>query len=175
MTAGSAPMFTVGAETPMANVYGYSILLGAGAGLLVNSGYTVGGIKTTLRTGSGEDVQSVISMLNLSQLGSQLVALLIAGQVFQSLAMANLTGVLNGQGFSQQDIRGAIAGAKSTLFESLTSEMKGSAIDAIMDAIKNVYIISIVAGACAVVSSLLLKRERLFPTAVQDAANADEV
>jgi hypothetical protein len=53
MTVGGATMFTVTPDSHMANVYGFSILLGAGTGLVFQAGYTVGGVKTMLRTGSG--------------------------------------------------------------------------------------------------------------------------
>jgi len=123
MTTGSAAMFTVKPDTPMANVYGFRILLGAGTGMIFNAGYTVGGVKTMLRTGSCLDVQRVISMINLSQRGFQLGGLLIGGQIFQSLAMKNLTSVLNGLGFSRDDIRSAVAGTQSTLFASRESRL----------------------------------------------------
>lgn len=46
MTIGGATMLTVNADTSIANVYGYSILLGAGSGMTFQIGYTVGGVKT---------------------------------------------------------------------------------------------------------------------------------
>lgn len=165
MTVGSATMFTVDIDTSMANVYGYSILLGAGTGLVFQAAYTVGGVKTMLRTGSGLDVQRVISMLNLSQLGLQMGSLLIGGQIFQSLAMKNLTHALRGLGLSQQDLRRAIAGTQSTLFASLSPSMKKQAITAITNAMSRVYIISITAGAITVICAMLMKKERLFPAA----------
>jgi hypothetical protein len=165
MTVGGATMFTVTPDSHMANVYGFSILLGAGTGLVFQAGYTVGGVKTMLRTGSGLDVQRVISMLNLSQLGFQMGSLLIGGQIFQSLAMKNLTGVLQDLGFSQEDIRRAVAGTQSTLFASLSPTMKHQAITAITDAMSRVYIISIAAGAITVICAVLMKKEKLFPAA----------
>jgi hypothetical protein len=162
MTIGAAAMFTVSTDTPKASVYGFSILLGAGAGLTFQVGYSIGGLKTMMRTGSGLDVQYVISMLNISQIGFQLVSLLIAGQVFQSAAVKNLTRVLDGLGYSQKDIRSAVAGTQSTLFASLDESMKKKATAAITDAMSRVYIISIAAGAIVIISALLMKKERLF-------------
>lgn len=160
MTIGSATMFTVGTNTPKGNVYGYSILLGAGTGLTFNAGYTVGGVKTMMRTGSGLDVQRAISMLNLSQLGLQIGSLLIGGQIFQGVAMHNLTRVLHG--FSQKDIRSVIAGTQSSLFSSLSAPMKLEATAAITDAMSRVYIISMAASAIVIICAVLMKKERLF-------------
>lgn len=165
MLVGSATMYSIDIDTSMSNVYGYSVLLGAGTGLIFQAGYTVGGVKTMMRTGSGLDVQRVISMLNLSQLGFQMGSLLIGGQIFQSLAMKNLSRILNGQGFSQDDIRSAVAGTASTLFDSLSPDLKKAAISAIIDAISKVYIISIAASGITVVCAVFMKKERLFPKA----------
>ncbi|KAH8596288.1 major facilitator superfamily domain-containing protein [Bisporella sp. PMI_857] len=162
MAVGGATMYTVVPSTSMGKVYGYSIILGAGTGLIFQAGYTVGGVKTIMRTGSGLDVQRVISMLNLSQLGFQMGSLLIGGQIFQSVAMKNLTHVLRGQGFSQADIRRAIAGAQSTLFEKLSPEIKDQATAGITAAMSRVYIISIAAGAFTVICAAVMKKERLF-------------
>lgn len=158
-------MYTVDINTSMSNVYGYSVLLGAGTGLIFQAGYTVGGVKTMMRTGSGLDVQRVISMLNLSQLGFQMGSLLIGGQIFQEVAMKNLTHVLQGQGFSQTEIRSAVAGTASTIFDSLSPSMKTAAISAIITAISRVYIISIAASAITIICAAFMKKERLFPKA----------
>ncbi|KAK3624953.1 hypothetical protein LTR22_023776 [Elasticomyces elasticus] len=165
-TIGAATMFTVSVGTAKANIYGYSLLLGAGAGLTFQRAYTVGSVRIMMKTGSGLDVQRVISMLNLSQLGFSLVSLLIGGQIFQSVAKRNLTYVLHGLGFSQAEIGSAIAGTQSTLFASLSPVLKEQATVAITDAISRVYIVSMSAGAIVVVSALLMQKEKLFaPTA----------
>ncbi|KAI9738027.1 MAG: hypothetical protein M1818_005455 [Claussenomyces sp. TS43310] len=57
MSVGGATMFTVGTDSRMANIYGYSIILGAGTGMTFQVAYTVGGVRTMMRTGSGLDVQ----------------------------------------------------------------------------------------------------------------------
>jgi hypothetical protein len=76
--------------------------------------------------------------------------------------MKNLTHVLRGQGFSQADIRRAIAGAQSTLFEKLSPEIKDQATAGITAAMSRVYIISIAAGAFTVICAAVMKKERLF-------------
>lgn len=155
-------MFTVDTGTPVANVYGYSIILGAGTGLVFNLGFTVSGVTIMTETGSGLDLQRVISMQNLSQLGFQTLSLLIGGQIFQSLAMRNLKQALGGLGFSQQDIRNAITGTRSALFSHLSPAVQEDAIAAITNAMSRVYILSIAAGAIMTISALLMKKEKLF-------------
>ncbi|OKL64257.1 hypothetical protein UA08_00397 [Talaromyces atroroseus] len=163
MTVGSATMYTVNPNTSIANVYGYTIMLGAGTGLVFNLGFTVASITIMAQTGSDLDVQRVSSMQNLSQLGFQTVSLLIGGQIFQSFSMKNLTHVLNGQGFSQEDIRSVIMGTQSALFDSLNPSLQTQAIKAITDAISKVYILSIVSGAIMLIVVMVMPKGKLFP------------
>jgi hypothetical protein len=167
MAIGSATMFTVTPNTPIANVYGYSVILGAGTGLVFNLGFTISGVTIMAETGNGLDLQRVISMQNLSQLGFQTMSLLIGGQIFQSLSMKNLTHVLDGLGLSQAEIRSAIAGTRSAVFTRLSPSLQEEATMAITNAMSRVYILSIAASAITVICAMLMKKEKLFPTTDQ--------
>ncbi|CAG9948021.1 unnamed protein product [Clonostachys rosea f. rosea IK726] len=163
MTAGSVAMYTVNSDTLPQYVYGYSILLGAGTGFVFNLGFSIASIKMFQQTGSGLDVQRVSSMQNLSQLGWQLVSLLIGGQMMQELSFKNLTNVLDGMGFSEKEIRKAAAGTSSQLFDSLGAFLQKEAISAITDVISKIYILSIISGVAVIVAALFLPKEKLFP------------
>ncbi|CAH0055458.1 unnamed protein product [Clonostachys solani] len=163
MTAGSVAMYTVNSDTLPQYVYGYSILLGAGTGFVFNLGFSIASIKMFQQTGSGLDVQRVSSMQNLSQLGWQLISLLIGGQMMQELSYRNLAKVLDGMGFSEKEIRKAAAGTSSQLFDSLGASLQKEAINAITDAISKIYILSIISGVAVIVATLFLPKEKLFP------------
>jgi hypothetical protein len=64
-------------------------------------------------------------------------------------------------GFSEQDVRSAIAGSQSAVFESVSEEVRGRVIEAIVQAITKTYMLVVVAGAVALVSAMLIKMERL--------------
>lgn len=162
-------MYTVNTNTPTSHVYGYSILLGAGTGIVFNLGFTVASITMLQQTGSGLDVQRVSSMQNLSQLGWQLISLLIGGQMMQGLSFRNLSKVLNGLGFSEQEIRQATAGTSSQLFDSLSSSVQKQAIEAITDALSKVYILSIISGATMIVVVIFMPKGKLFPKSVENS------
>lgn len=172
MTIGSATMFTVTPETDVANVYGYSIILGAGTGLVFNLGFTVAGVTIMAETGNGLDLQRVISMQNLSQLGFQTLSLLIGGQIFQSLSFKNLSRALSGMGLSEAEIRSAVTGTRSAVFMRLSPEAQQDGISAITDALSQVYILSITAGAVTALCALLMKKEKLFTAGAQKMAIA---
>jgi len=162
MTSGSAAMLTVVPDTSMAKVYGYSTLLGAGTGLVMNLGFTVSGVTIMSETGSDLDLQRVISMQNLSQLGFQTISLLIGGQIFQSLSMKYLAQVLHGLGLSQADIRSAMVGTRSALMNRLSPEVQRDVIAAITSAMSKVYILSVAAGAITTLCAVLMKKDKLF-------------
>ncbi|KAH8645845.1 major facilitator superfamily domain-containing protein [Tricladium varicosporioides] len=162
MIIGGSLMYTVTINTPKANIYGFSVLLAVGAGLTFQAAYAIAGVKIAVKGGPIVDVQSAISIVNISQVGGTLLALLISGQVFQSYAFNNLSKVLNNQGFTEKDIHDAVAGAQSTIFEKMSPDLRVLATEAITKAIARVYIVSIAAGAIGLVAALAMKRERLF-------------
>ncbi|KAL3462712.1 major facilitator superfamily domain-containing protein [Aspergillus heterothallicus] len=144
-------------STPTAHIYGFSILMAVGTGLTMQLGYAVASLKV-----APSDIFSTINLQNIAQIGATVICLVIASQVFHSTAVRNLSNVLEGQGFSQTEIRNAVSGAQSALFQALEIELRDDAIRAITDAIQRAFIIPLVAGVVEVISSMLMSRERLF-------------
>jgi hypothetical protein len=107
-------------------------------------------------------VGDALSFQNISQIGGTVLALVIAGQVFQSTAVRNLSNVLVGQGFSDKDIHDAVAGAQSVLFGKLTGQLREAAVLAITSAMQKTFILVIVAGAVITVAGMGMRFERLF-------------
>jgi MFS family permease len=138
-------------------IYGISIVTAAGTGLTLQIGYTIASLKVT-----GEDVGNVISLQNLAQIGGTTCALVIAGQVFQSSAIRNLTRVLADLGFSSADIRNAVAGSQSKLFSELEGHTKEQALLAVTQAIQQSFILVIAAGGLLVGVGILMPMEQLF-------------
>ncbi|CAF9907816.1 MAG: hypothetical protein GOMPHAMPRED_005994 [Gomphillus americanus] len=156
-TAGGAALLTVTAETSKSAIYGYSVLVALGTGLTAQIGYTVATIEASKI--SGQAIVDAISLQNFSQIGSIVIALVVSGQIFQSLAFRNLSAVL--VGFTDEQIKSAVAGSSSPVFMSLTEDVRQQAIQAIISAMGDVYSLVIVAGALLVLSSLAMKRERI--------------
>ncbi|KAK3376404.1 major facilitator superfamily domain-containing protein [Lasiosphaeria ovina] len=159
---GALLMSFLDSATSIGKIYGFQIIIAVGTGLTIQLGYAV----ATL-TVKPEDIGNAITFQNMSQLGSTVLCLVIAGQVFQSAAVSNLTAALAGNGFAPQEITEAIAGAQSALFGELSGALRAAAIDAIVKAMQKSFILVIVAGAVMVVSSVLMKREKLFGDIVQ--------
>ena len=137
-------------------IYGITVITALGAGLTLQIGYAVATLKAPKHVGDA------LSFQNVAQIGGTVISLVIAGQVFQSTAVKNLTLALAGTGYSEAEIQSVVAGAQSTLFEELSGELKLAAIAAITEAMQKAFLLVCVGGAVVTVAGLLMKREKLF-------------
>jgi hypothetical protein len=154
---GGALMYTVKASTSTSAIYGYTVLIAIGAGLSAQTAYSVAPAKV-----QPHQVPAAIGFINVAQIGGNVIALTVSGTVFQNIAASDLGKVLYPLGFNSSDVQGAIAGSQSTLFEHLPAAVKSNAIEAIVQAIDKTYTLVITAGALALVTSVFLRREKLF-------------
>jgi hypothetical protein len=154
---GGALMYTVKATTSTSAIYGYTVLIAIGAGLGAQTAYSVAPAKV-----QPHQVPAAIGFINVAQIGGIVIALTVSGTVFQNIAAIDLGKILYPLGFTSSDVQAAIAGSQSTLFEQLPAAVKGNAIEAIVQAIDKTYALAITAGAFALVSSVFLRREKLF-------------
>jgi MFS family permease len=154
---GSLMVVYLKPSTPISVIYGLSIINAVGTGLTTQLGYAVASLIV-----EPKEVGDAISLQNFSQLGANLISLVIAGQVFQSVAVKNLEKVLVGTNFSHQDIVNAVSGTQSTLFQQISSELHGEATNAITQAIQKALILLPVGGGVLLLAALFMKREKLF-------------
>ncbi|KAK8064391.1 MFS general substrate transporter [Apiospora phragmitis] len=148
--------------TSTATIYGLTVLLAVGAGLSMTMGYTIATLTLEAR-----HVAAGLNLQNVAQLGGQVIALGVAGQIYQSTGLRNLNAALAGQGVSSEEIRGAMAGTQSALFDRLEEgPLRERAIVAITDAMQMTMVLVPVSGAVLVLAALCMKRERLFADAV---------
>ncbi|KAF2853351.1 MFS general substrate transporter [Plenodomus tracheiphilus IPT5] len=158
LVAGGGPLMVyLDPKASTATIYGLTILVAVGTGLSMTLGYTVATLTT-----KPEDVGPALKMQNISQIGGQVIALAFAGQIYQSTAIKNLKAVLAGNGYTDMEIRGAVAGSQSALLEELSEEMRGRAIEAITHAMQMTFVLVPVAGAVMLFAAVCMKREKLF-------------
>jgi MFS family permease len=156
MTIGGVLMHTVDASTKTGAVYGYEVLVAIGAGLALQVAYSVAVIEV-----KPEEIFGATGVMNVSQIGSAAIALSLANIVFQNVGFIKLRDALAGRGFSAEELRGALAGAKSTILAGDDPNVQKLAIDAIVDTMGVIWILVIVAGAVSIVSGAFMKREKL--------------
>ncbi|KAF2493034.1 MFS general substrate transporter [Lophium mytilinum] len=157
---GGALMYTtVDAGTPNGRIYGYSVLLAVGGGLAAQGTYSIAAAIV-----EPHRVADSIGYINTAQIGGTTLALTITSSVFQNVGFRRVSAALQGMDFTHADIRAALAGARSAVFERADARVKKIVVDGIVDAIADGYILVIVAGAVGLVTALCMKREKLFLT-----------
>jgi hypothetical protein len=157
MLIGGALMYTVKASTSTSAIYGYTVLIAIGSGISSQVAYSVASAKV-----QSQQVAAAIGFINVAQIGGIVIALTISGTVFQNIAFNALGKILYPLGFTASDVRGAIAGSRSALFEHVPADAEAMVIEAIVQAIDKTYALVITAGAFGLVTSVVLRRERLF-------------
>ncbi|PZC88276.1 hypothetical protein A1F95_11005 [Pyrenophora tritici-repentis] len=141
-------------------IYGLSFIVAVGTGLSMITRYTVATLTLKPDVGPGLKLQ------NVSQIGGQVIALAIAGQIYQSTAIKELKAALSGQGFTEAEIKSAVAGSQSALLHQLSGELRERAIEAIAHAMQMPFVTIPVAGVVMLFATFCMKREKLFSRAV---------
>ncbi|PYH91185.1 putative MFS drug efflux transporter [Aspergillus ellipticus CBS 707.79] len=151
----AALMFVVKTNTSASAIYGYTSLMALGVGAFNQAGYSVVQAKV-----KPSEIPWALGFMMVSQLGGIVIGLGTAGAIFVNEATDGLLKLL--PEIDPQVVKNAIAGTSSSLFDTLTSDEKTKALDVIVHAIDQVYILLIVAGAMGAILSVFLKREKLF-------------
>jgi hypothetical protein len=94
-----------------------------------------------------------ISFMMLAQLSGIALGLAISGAVFVNDAIANLTAVL--PNVSREQLQMAISGTSGEYLSSLSEELRSAATDAIVEALRKVFIPVYVAAAFSLVLSVM--------------------
>jgi hypothetical protein len=108
-----------------------------------------------------KEIFSVTSVMNVLQIRSATIALFLANIIFQNVRFIKLRDAFTGQGFSAEELRGALAGAKSIILASNNPNVQKLAINTIINTIDVIWILVIVVSAVSIVSSAFIKQEKL--------------
>ncbi|OOQ83528.1 putative polyketide synthase [Penicillium brasilianum] len=147
----SALMCTVNAHTSNSTVYGYTVLMGIGVGSYCQASYTVSQQLVPMT-----ELTNVIGLMSISQFLGILFFLAIMGTSYQNLVIEKIHSILPNA--SDTDVRQFIAGTSSSLSASLTSAQSADVVNAIVAAMRSVWILLAVAGGICVILSLFLGR-----------------
>lgn len=91
-----------------------------------------------------EDIGAGLRTQNLSQIGSQVYALVVSGQIYQSEVIQNILAALAGSGISQEVMEGAKASIRAPCFRLLDGELQERAIQAVIETVKTTYVLVLV-------------------------------
>ncbi|KAJ5191896.1 uncharacterized protein N7498_010881 [Penicillium cinerascens] len=149
-TIGGALMSIIDENSPNSRVYGYSALIGIGAGMFIQASFSVAQAKVSPSRAS--DASSFIA---LAQNLGIVLALAISGAVFQNKALDKLQSIL--PNLPQHALRGAISGSNSGVLKQIPAETRLKVLHAVVDAMSRTYYLVVTAGALTVVGSLFMK------------------
>ena len=164
LTIGGSLMYTVEVSSPMALITGASVVLGLGM-ITSQAGYAVGNLLVVPSRRS-----ELIQFLNISQGQSQLIGLVIASAVFQIRTFSGLKGLL-GDDYTDDEIRGAAAGARSEVLQNASEEVREESLGVIVESIGEAWILVIVAGALYTICSLGLTKTRFIKPKTEASAS----
>ncbi|KAK1574457.1 major facilitator superfamily domain-containing protein [Colletotrichum navitas] len=157
-------MYVVETDTSTSWVYGASAMLGAGVGTYTQAGFSISQASVP------EHMAAVASsLMALAQTSGINIALAVSNAVFLNRAETRLTEILP-DNVTEDQIHLAIAGVGTDFVTTLPPQMQQEVLEAIVEALNLPYILVITAGSVVLVSSLLMKRERLFMKAAAGGA-----
>jgi hypothetical protein len=141
---------TVDQNTSSSRVYGYSVLIGIGAGMFIQTSFSVAQAKVAKNRAS--DAGGYIA---LAQNLGIVLALAISGAVFQNSAINRLQTIL--PDVPREALQGAISGAGSQFFQRLPPALQEQVLVAIVGSMAKPYILVITAGSMTIIGSLFMK------------------
>ncbi|KAK2016686.1 MFS transporter [Colletotrichum eremochloae] len=156
MLIGCALMVTVNASTPAANVYGYTLLVGAGSGA-----YLAAGITVTQALVPVEDVPNAVGLQAIAQVLGSVTFLSVSGNLLFNFAVRYLTPILP-PGTQPAFISDLIAGPHSHAFRTLESDVRLRVVDGIAQTMRNIWIFYLAASALSFILSVFLRRKKAF-------------
>jgi MFS family permease len=155
VAVGGGLMYTVGASTSAANVYGYTVIIGIGVGLFAQASFSVA--QAVVEPAM---IPSAVGFISTAQIFGITIALAIANAIFLNTSKSGIHAIL--PDVATKVIEQTIAGAKSDFFQNLPAEIRAQVLEVIVNSQAKTYTLVIAAGALAAILSLLLKREKLF-------------
>ncbi|EPE25899.1 MFS general substrate transporter [Glarea lozoyensis ATCC 20868] len=151
-TIGEALLYDdISPASDTSSIYGYSSLIGIGAGAIGQLFYSVAQFKV-----KPNEIPASIGFICMGQYLGLTVSLCVSGSVFLNVAQKTVAALLPPE-TPLQIVRAIIQGTDQTLLLAQTIQVQQEILVAVVDAIKNTYIVSLLGAALTVVATLLLK------------------
>ncbi|KAI0551962.1 major facilitator superfamily domain-containing protein [Xylaria curta] len=157
LLAGGIALHTVTSHTPLGAIMAFSAILGAGIGILWNLAIPV--CSAVLET--QEERLDQTTLHSIAQLGGTAFSLSISAAIYRNVGLNMVKDAAGFTGFTDTEILALLAGAKSTMLDSFSPDVRQLVIDAIVNTISRLYFIVIAGGALCVVAAVFLKIEPL--------------
>lgn len=145
-------------STTESTIMGLEALIGIGLGCSFQHGV---GISNVMNQKSPRDRVDSAILFNMAQMGAIAIVLAVAGCIFHNVGYSLLNEALGGRGYSEHDLREALAGVSSVVWQSRDPEVIERGVEAVASVIGREFYLVVAGGAICLVCALLMKWERL--------------
>lgn len=153
-TIGGGLLVTLSPDTESARIYGYSVIVGVGAGLVVQAPYTIAQAKHGL-----EAVPRVTAFISCGQMTGVALSISIGSSVLLNQATERITAIL--PDVPRSAVQASITGARASSLSSISSAQRSGVITVVASTLGSVFYMVVAGGALALLLAIFLKRERI--------------
>lgn len=151
---GGALLHTVKIDTSVGSIYGYSVLIGLGSGLYVQTSHSVAQLKV-----QASSIPRIVAFIGYGQITGIALALTMGHAIFLNEATNRIAEVL--PSLPREIVQEGITGTGGTFLETLDPSARIPILEAIVQTIGNVYGMAIAAGGLTIILSMFMKREKI--------------
>ncbi|KAJ5336979.1 Major facilitator superfamily domain general substrate transporter [Penicillium brevicompactum] len=148
---------TLSPRVSESQVLGLEALIGVGLGCSFQHGV---GVANVINKTPRDRVDSAV-MFNMAQMGGIAIALAVAGSIFQNVGYSLLMDAIGDNGYSEKDLREALAGVSSAVWQSGNPEIFSRGIDAVATVIGREFYLVVAGGAICFFCGLVMRWEKL--------------
>ena len=149
---GAVLMYTqVGIDTNPSPIYGFSVLIGFGAGL-----YTQGPISVVQSLFPTDRIADATAFIGFGQVLGIAIMLAVANAIFLNIATGDIEQLLPGS--PPAEIQSAIQGVSSDLLDSQDEQVLRQINQVVVNSINKAYILIIIAAALTILLAPFTKR-----------------
>lgn len=157
LAGASAMAATLDENTSEAQVMGLEALIGIGLGMHFQHAL---GISNVINKNARDRVDSAV-ISNMVQMGGIAIILAIAGCVFQNVGYNLLVDAIGTDDYSEQELREALAGVSSVVWQSRDPMVLSRGIQAVTEVIAREFYIVVASGALCLVCAICMRWEKL--------------
>jgi len=154
VVVSNAMLYTITLTTSSGFVYGALVLGGLGTGFFFNVPFAIAQWLVP-----ASELSLAVGFITCAQVAGVTISLSIGNTVFLNLAQNSITALLPDVPLGT--VQGAISGVGSSFLKTLTPEVQLQVLQAILEAIRKVFILGITASALAVVLSVFMSRTKI--------------
>ena len=153
VTIGGSLLSTISLHTSAARIYGYSVITGLGAGIVVQAPYAVAQAKHGIKEAS-----TVTAFISCGQMAGVALSICIGTSILLNKATNDIAVIL--PEVSRSTVQASIAGDGARFLNSVSDEQRTEVLASVASILGHIFYMVVAGGASAILLSVFMKRER---------------